>query len=137
MERKEFIRLVSAGIICGGIIPVLEGCITYRYAEFTSEGDKLVVEKKVFQEDRFVLLRNPRDRSPIYLRKDSDEHYTALLLECTHKQCTVNPAKETLSCPCHGSRYDTEGRVLEGPARKRLLRYEVSSDDTNIYIQLS
>lgn len=137
MDRKEFIRLASSGIICGGMIPVLGGCITYRYAEFAIEGDRLVVEKKVFQDDRFVLLRNPKGSSPIYLRRDSDEHYTALLLECTHKQCTVNPDKETLSCPCHGSRYDAEGKVLEGPARKSLMRYEVSSDDTNIYIQLS
>lgn len=137
MERKEFIKLASAGIFCGGIIPVLEGCVTYRYAESALEGDKLVVEKKVFQKDLFVLVHNPQASSPIYLRKDADERYTALLLECTHKQCTVNPDKETLSCPCHGSRYDAKGNVLEGPARKPLMHYKVDSDDTNIYIQLS
>ncbi len=43
---------------------------------------------------------------------------------CTHIGCDIgwNSAEETWDCPCHGSRFDIDGRVLHGPAVKDLER---------------
>lgn len=136
MDRKKFIKIVSAGAVCGGFVPLLQGCVTYRYVDGSMENDKLVVPKTAFQEDDFVLVRNPQREAPIYLRKNSEDDVTALLLECTHRQCTVDPAGDRLACPCHGSQYDGEGNVLEGPARENLFRYKVETTDEEIFIQL-
>ena len=41
---------------------------------------------------------------------------------CTHLGCTVdwNQQKNQFICPCHGSQYDSQGRVVHGPAGRSL-----------------
>lgn len=41
---------------------------------------------------------------------------------CPHLGCVVhwNPTERTFDCPCHGSRFDTAGRPLNGPANVSL-----------------
>lgn len=54
--------------------------------------------------------------------RDEDGEIHALSPVCTHAGCIVNWNTEEKSwdCPCHGARYDFEGRVLNGPAVKDL-----------------
>ena len=45
---------------------------------------------------------------------------------CTHMRGVVhwNAGEQTWDCPCHGSRFDPYGRVLNGPATTDLARIE-------------
>jgi cytochrome b6-f complex iron-sulfur subunit len=70
----------------------------------------------VFQKERLALLR---DGSGLF----------ALSLVCTHLGCTVAVTSSGLSCPCHGSRFDRQGRVLTGPADRPLFRMRVEEKD--------
>ena len=60
------------------------------------------------------------------------EGYIAISLTCTHLGCTVEEDGEGFICPCHGSRYNESGLVLEGPAKEplRKLRVEIMKDNT-------
>jgi glycine/D-amino acid oxidase-like deaminating enzyme/nitrite reductase/ring-hydroxylating ferredoxin subunit len=58
-----------------------------------------------------------------------DGELTAVSAICTHMGCVVswNTADRTWDCPCHGSRFATDGSVLEGPATRPLERVELPS----------
>jgi glycine/D-amino acid oxidase-like deaminating enzyme/nitrite reductase/ring-hydroxylating ferredoxin subunit len=50
--------------------------------------------------------------------RDEDGRLVAVSATCTHLGCTVrwNGAERSWDCPCHGSRFATDGTVLTGPA---------------------
>jgi len=47
---------------------------------------------------------------------------------CTHLGCNVrwNPVRGGFDCPCHGSKYDGNGKNIAGPAPKPLKWFELS-----------
>lgn len=59
-----------------------------------------------------------------------DGTVSAVSARCTHLGCLVgfNGAERTWDCPCHGSRFDTDGRVIEGPATRRLRRVDIEAE---------
>ncbi|MBI2563623.1 MAG: ubiquinol-cytochrome c reductase iron-sulfur subunit [candidate division NC10 bacterium] len=73
------------------------------------------------EEQRLFIIRDP-------------EGFRALSAICTHLRCTTGPYvppdaewKASHShCPCHGSVFAKDGRVLQGPAPRPLDFYRVS-----------
>ncbi len=50
---------------------------------------------------------------------------------CTHLGCTVNRTREGYHCPCHGSVFTDQGRVLSGPAPRPLEWFLVTLSKDN------
>jgi glycine/D-amino acid oxidase-like deaminating enzyme/nitrite reductase/ring-hydroxylating ferredoxin subunit len=59
-------------------------------------------------------------------RDDQGELHTVSAV-CTHMKCTVqwNAGERSWDCPCHGSRFDYDGNVLQAPASTPLGRRDV------------
>lgn len=66
--------------------------------------------------DEGKLLQRADGKYAVYKNKAGE--VTMLSPICPHMKCTVNwnKAEKTWDCPCHGSRFDTEGRLIEGPS---------------------
>ena len=61
----------------------------------------------------------------VYRDESGDVHETSAV--CTHLGCVVhwNSSEKRWECPCHGSRFDPLGKVLNGPATEDLVPVKV------------
>jgi Rieske Fe-S protein len=59
--------------------------------------------------------------------RDDDGQVSVLSAACTHRGCLVafNDNEKTWECPCHGSRFASNGSVLDGPANRPLPHHDV------------
>ena len=59
---------------------------------------------------------------PIALYKDRNGTIHAFSAICTHLGCalTWNSLEKSFDCPCHGSRFSSRGKVINGPANNNL-----------------
>jgi glycine/D-amino acid oxidase-like deaminating enzyme/nitrite reductase/ring-hydroxylating ferredoxin subunit len=71
------------------------------------------------------VVRDGLGKTGVY--RDDAGHVHAVSLRCTHLGCLLrwNGAERSWDCPCHGSRFDVDGVVLEGPAVQPLKRKSV------------
>lgn len=62
--------------------------------------------------------------------------FTAYSLRCTHLGCTLDQSAGIFTCPCHGSEFSADGRLLKGPAAEDLaeLNLEVSPEGSLILL---
>lgn len=77
---------------------------------------------------QFNFIQNT---APLTLNRVTADRFVALDSICTHAGCTVARfilANNRMTCPCHGSRYDIEGRVIRGPAEEPLAQFATDYD---------
>ncbi len=67
----------------------------------------------------------------VFIVRAKEGYFYALSAVCTHLGCITNWKEEdgVIACPCHGSKFDTEGRVIAGPAPRSLPRFSITLDD--------
>ncbi|MCC7130124.1 MAG: ubiquinol-cytochrome c reductase iron-sulfur subunit [Anaerolineae bacterium] len=67
----------------------------------------------------------------------TDAGFQALSMVCPHLGCTLEYKAEAFECPCHGSRFDAQGRLVKGPAVEPLaaLTVEQLEDGTLVVIK--
>ena len=115
MHRRQFIRTLvvigaSTCIACGPPF----GKVSAGNASALAVGDVKVVPG--------ASAAIARDAQGVY----------AMTLVCTHEGCDISQqgsvTSSAITCDCHGSRFDTNGNVVVGPAQSPLQHYEVTAD---------
>jgi len=92
-------------------------------------GDRLrpgeVTDAEAVPHGEARVLRDGLEQTGVYRDEQGELH--AVSLRCTHLGCLLrfNGAESSWDCSCHGSRFDVDGAVLEGPAAKPLPRKKV------------
>lgn len=146
MDRKEFLK--TCGYACVGLVGLsafLQSCTATQYVQGTVTNQVLQVSKNDFlkiKDDKtivrkYILVKPQESSYPLVVYRNSDNSYTALLLRCTHQDNELSVNGDMLTCSAHGSEFDRNGLVLQGPAEDKLKSFPVTSDENNIYIRLA
>lgn len=124
LSRRQFVRRMMvgwgslsliAGISVVGVMRFLLPNVLYEpptvfrigFPESFPEGVTPIPERNVF------VVRNGNS-------------FHAISSICTHLRCQVGHVRNGFQCPCHGSRFDIEGKVLRGAAPRPLDWFEVT-----------
>ncbi|MDR0267095.1 FAD-dependent oxidoreductase [Paenibacillus sp.] len=86
-----------------------------------------LIERKIedLKPDEGGVVKHDGKRAGAY--KDATGNLYLVDTTCTHMGCEVewNDGERSWDCPCHGSRFNYEGKVLEGPAIEPLKKLDV------------
>jgi len=92
--------------------------VAAQYASWMTPGDIASVDEIV--PNSGGVIREGATKIAIYRDEAGEIHRFSAA--CTHLGCVVgwNKAASTWDCPCHGSRFDALGEVINGPASQNL-----------------
>ncbi len=129
LTRRYFLETIGGGAI--GIVAVGSAVLT---AQFLSPN--------VLREPPLKFKAGPTENFPpesvtlnkeqkVFIVRAKEGYFSAVSAVCTHLGCITNWKSEEgiIACPCHGSKFDKEGNVLEGPAPRPLPRFAMTLDE--------
>lgn len=101
--------------------------VAAQYADWITPGEISSVEE--IERGTGAIMREGLKKLACY--RDENGKLHKLSATCTHLDCVVawNPNEKTWDCPCHGSRFDCAGKVINGPASKDLRSIEPSEKE--------
>lgn len=151
-NRRTFIvklLMIFSGIIAVLLsIPVIGVILepVFRKKEETWRRIAPVEEFKV-GETKLVKFQNaqprpwsgPTEQTASWLRRVSDNEFTAFAIYCTHLGCPVRWTEDAqlFLCPCHGGVYNKDGSNAAGPPPRPLDKYPARIYQGYVEIQTS
>ena len=142
MNRKEFIKqscgLCAALASSGIVLQSLQGCASSSAIVKTKSQNNLIrIDKAALDSSKnFYQLRDAELEYDVLLIKEKERGYKALYMQCTHESNPVYFNGSQIYCNSHGSRFDTQGEVLTGPAAQPLRQFKVSEENNFVVIHI-
>jgi Rieske Fe-S protein len=145
MNRKGFMKIIGTGCLCStSLFTLISGCSAAKMIRGNIVGDELVVELSDFYVEsgsdknfkRYIIILNELLKYPICVYRFNQNEYSALWMRCTHQGNELQVFGEKLQCSAHGSEFDNQGSVKNGPADKSLRIFPVTIDKSQIRISL-
>ena len=128
MSRRYFLESVAAGAIGAAVVGSI--ALTGSYLSPNVLREPPTKFKAGKPEDYPPGSTTLQKEQKVYIVRAPEGYFYAVSAVCTHLGCITNWKSEEgiIACPCHGSKFDKEGRVIGGPAPRPLPRFSVSLD---------
>lgn len=149
MGRRQFMNLLTFGAVTGTALGALYPVVKYFIPPSSGSSSGGVTAKDALGNDisvtEFLSTHTPGDHvlaqglkgDPTYIVVKEDKSLADFGINavCTHLGCVVpwNASENKFMCPCHGSQYDVNGKVVRGPAplSLALVHSTVEADKVN------
>jgi Rieske Fe-S protein len=123
------------GLVAGAeVLWISSGFLKPGRAKDPSLMHKRILAGKVedFRPGEVFPFRNGQ----FYLVRYENGGFLALSLKCSHVGCSVlwDASKKQFQCPCHASRFDGFGNVVNPPAPRALDMYPVSIEEGQVWV---
>lgn len=143
MKRGEFLKFSCTGCLLGaaGVLSMTEllscapGGGLNIYKSPVANNTVRVPEAQVL-DGKLTIVRGKGLEYDVALRRISAGKYEALLLRCTHFSNPLTVAGKGFYCSLHGSRFDQDGQVVNGPASLPLTQLPCSVAGGDILIHV-
>ena len=148
MGRRQFMNLLTFGTITGTALGALYPVVKYFIPPSKGGTGGGVIAKDALgnpiSASEFLNTHNARERAlaqglkgdPTYVVVTEDKQIADYGINaiCTHLGCVVpwNIAENKFKCPCHGSQYDSTGKVVRGPAPRSLALVHATVEDDKV-----
>jgi cytochrome b6-f complex iron-sulfur subunit len=122
MKRRSFLAKAATGLLTltGAVLAI--SYFRQFFPRLAGERQRVVLgDPRKFPVDTFTFL----EEHNLYVYRDY-EGLKAVSAVCTHLGCILEKSMDGFVCPCHGSCYNIEGKVLSGPAPRNLTWYGIS-----------
>lgn len=135
------VGLIAAGLGLPAASYLLIPPKPHGQTRWMDAGDLSGLEPDAPQEVTFLRTRidgwkTLTEKASAWMVKHRSGHFTAFSPRCTHLGCAYHweENRQQFACPCHGSRFALDGRVLTGPAPRPLDRYEVKVEGERVWL---
>ena len=139
-SRRQFTKDLLKGacvVACAGVIGVMPSCTTIKTYQGQLSEKTISIPLTAFEKDKMRIVQIKGMANDILVIKKGNDEFTALLMRCTHRdfELTVNP--KGLNCASHGSAFDLDGKVTNGPAETPLKKFRTSINNNDLIIHLT
>lgn len=151
MERRTFLNWVGVGIL-GSFLPVaIAACQSDKTNTSAVEPETQKIDTSIrgdgfqalgtveqLEADGRILDRRNAPKSVMIFRHPDTNDLVAINPMCTHQGCTVqlNLEAKELACPCHGSKFAFDGKVINPPATENLDIFEVKQEGNLLLVKV-
>lgn len=142
IDRRKFIldscKACAGMLAIAGTASFISSCSTLDVLKISPVNKVMVVNLKSLKEgvNRYILRNSGLDYD-ILLVLHQHAKPEALLMKCTHIDNPLVATNSGLACNMHGSRFDFDGKVTNGPAARPLNRFVTEKNENEIKIFLT
>ena len=99
-------------------LPVVDLNVAGQYMKWLKPGEVERIEDII--PGQGAIVSKGTTKLAVYREPSGESHIRSAV--CPHLKCIVgwNSEEQSWDCPCHGSRFDRYGKVLNGPANTDL-----------------
>jgi Rieske Fe-S protein len=137
-DRRSVIKglaLATAGVAIGSSLPgqaqTMPALEIGALAKLAKDYDSIPFA--LADKTKAILVRVPAPKDATLLKsgrvlKSGKVYLSAYTLVCTHNGCEPSAPDATgmLICPCHGAKFNADGSVSKGPAKKPLAGIKIA-----------